>query len=571
MKPLARLLLYINLILVSCHFHLSAQEQKNPNLLHESLSLTEDNGKPHPKFWRYDWQDFRLTEGNLFLDSKEHKQSLLITSLDYAPSIFWSGQIKLDFIPNAQNKVYLLLYNIADRNEPINDYTTRYEYLALSIGKEDRHITTLVILNFVIEWEQEPNASNSHSNRAKKISYLQDETLAETLEYPTNIPYILDYEVSYTKERGLSAKLHFPLSPKDGVVQERIELDEAFNIQAGRNSFGIMAHYNKANRQAMSFEKLYVSSQKAKESTSEKSEEDKKKPKPEPKQEKPSIKKQQKALITEIMAYPLLGSSPYIELYNPNDEALQLKDYTLGFSTDLQRPKKVYTLAHLPDIPAKTYIILSPNPPAIKRQYPHCPSEQLYLFDLPTISTSKSSYVWLFREKALEDIVKFQPADLIIKGKKERGVAYERIGLSAIEHYLDEVRWQSGSMPYGYATPCRANSPDRKGKANLAPPSQQSLEGNRSQTMKSLEEFQYITAVSPNKELELNIYRLDGQKVYQCHKPQSREFLYHISEAKAWQRPYAIEKGTILIWQFRLKNTAKEETYRVFNLKTSTY
>ncbi len=521
-KRLYLLLLLLSWGIATRSFAQKEQKSKTINLLAEQLKNTDDKSRPSKKSWRGNRRDFSIDKGVLSLNSTSgYGKRLLFTSLPLGNQVSWSGSVRLDKLPTKSNYAYILLCDLPQYYSQ-KGTETQVEYLALSIAGQGRTDVALVTLRLTLKGQ---NIQFSH------IKLGADHNLINAPLYPIREKFLeFSYKVCYDYTKGkLSFALDYVGDDEPYKVLNTIDWRE-IQPQDEKHSFGFFVNYSKSFSQGIHFDKLAVHNSLDTTEEGGKSDDDKpNKDKGKEGQEegKKSEKEGEKAiLLTEIMPNPKPQSAEYVELYNPNNQAIDLSTYHIGIGSSMGRIRKI-RLSKAGEIKAKSYLVLSTNPKAILSSYPTCPKDLVSLVKLPQMN-NKGCYVFLYKDGRRIDGVHYNPKLLPRGYQSKRGIAWEREGLEHIE-YLEDIVWHIASPERGYASVGLPNSQGVEEPKGTSP-KQKGKKGRASHRLSSLAELQTILAKDKSLEVELFIYNVSGTLLCQRQNASARDFIKSFAE-----------------------------------------
>lgn len=162
-------------------------------------------------------------------------------------------------------------------------------------------------------------------------------------------------------------------------------------------------------------------------------------------------------LLSEVMYYPLLGGSEYIELFNPTGEMLDLKHFGIALRTE-GRLGKIYPIqGSNAQIPAGQYKAITAWKRGLEEQF-HTPTDSIVeVRRLPNLPNryGQIALVRLADTLCVEEMLYTTPE----KERKEQyqGMAWARISFSKSALNSDNWRRVRGDEQYG--SPGRCNTP----------------------------------------------------------------------------------------------------------------
>lgn len=211
--------------------------------------------------------------------------------------------------------------------------------------------------------------------------------------------------------------------------------------------------------------------------------------------------------LSEIMPYPEVDGVEFIELYNPSESVLNLKEYGMIITKE-GHPSKVIPLEvsnYL--LNPKQYIVLCGWKESIHNQYPTLEMQNIAeLKRFPTLPNDEGQIILLKlkEDKTIENFA-YRYKDYA-PDKKKRGYSLERI--SFLEKANDPKNWQATSSKENYATPGKPNE--------LGPNKRQEDSTTDDKSILSLESIiKYIKEVSQDKNIQLRIlfFSLRGERI----------------------------------------------------------
>ena len=162
-------------------------------------------------------------------------------------------------------------------------------------------------------------------------------------------------------------------------------------------------------------------------------------------------------LISEILFNPRTDGVDFIEVYNPTNKILDLKELTISnpSATGSGNSKRAISATSV-FIRPKTYWVLTANPDAVKQQYEvKYPRQMTQIASMPAYSIGEGTVALWKDDDAIDQIVYTEKMHLTLL-KEVKGVSLERV--SFVKSGNDLGNLQSAAASAGFATPTYQNS-----------------------------------------------------------------------------------------------------------------
>jgi hypothetical protein len=161
-------------------------------------------------------------------------------------------------------------------------------------------------------------------------------------------------------------------------------------------------------------------------------------------------------VINEILFNPRAGGVDFVEVYNPSEKYLNLKNWKVG--NDIQGTPVSINLLFSQNVllPPRGFAVFTTDPSALGSQYPQRVKENIWKTNLPSLPDDSGSLALLDDQGKILDMLEYSRnwhSEFI---KNDEGVSLERISVNASTN--SRVNWNSASSVTGYATPGYRNS-----------------------------------------------------------------------------------------------------------------
>ncbi len=165
-------------------------------------------------------------------------------------------------------------------------------------------------------------------------------------------------------------------------------------------------------------------------------------------------------VINEILAYPVVSGSRFIEIYNHSEKVIDLKDILLGrIRAGVGDTSSVIITPNGFQLLPKTYLALTSNPDNILQNY-YTPNPKFVInvSGLPAYDNNEDIVVLFNRldnNSVIDQVHYFRDWHFELLDDR-RGVSLERINYNGPSQ--DKNNWHSAASTVGYATPAYRNS-----------------------------------------------------------------------------------------------------------------
>ena len=161
-------------------------------------------------------------------------------------------------------------------------------------------------------------------------------------------------------------------------------------------------------------------------------------------------------LINEILFNPRPNGVDFVELFNPSDKFVNLKNWVIAnFEDEQAKNQKVVALEDL-ILPPQEYLVLTTNPATLKSNYPQGVEKKFRTVSLPTFADDEGSVALADDGGQVMDYFLYQKNFHAAFIRDEEGVSLERISPADITQSTEN--WTSASSAAGFATPGFLNS-----------------------------------------------------------------------------------------------------------------
>ncbi|SOD18841.1 hypothetical protein [Pedobacter xixiisoli] len=171
-------------------------------------------------------------------------------------------------------------------------------------------------------------------------------------------------------------------------------------------------------------------------------------------------------LISEILFNVKTGGADFVEIYNPTNKILDLKELTISnpsaSGTTGTTKRTISTSSIL--IRPKTYWVLTANPEVTKQHYEvKYPSQMVQINNMPTYNNDKGTVAVWVDDLVIDEIAYTEQMHHALL-KEVKGVSLERV--SFVKSGNEPGNLQSAAVSVGYATPTYQNSQTDTGSKN---------------------------------------------------------------------------------------------------------
>lgn len=229
-------------------------------------------------------------------------------------------------------------------------------------------------------------------------------------------------------------------------------------------------------------------------------------------------------VVSELMLSPESVGEKYIELYNTSSHPIELEGVYMSFRNSPDGSYSAWPLVVSPyTLPAKSYAVLTPYPPALERLYPLCdPSTLVERIDFPTISPTYSEISLIARaDRTTIDQVVYRRQWL-----GDTAADRTRHSLERVSPHADGTKksaWRRASDASRGGTPGRPNSSSAEsGSAGTWP----------DDTHLSYEQMMALLPLYGELST-LELFTLDGQQIYRKEGREVRPFIEKLQDGKA--------------------------------------
>ncbi|WP_293302115.1 lamin tail domain-containing protein [Pedobacter sp. UBA4863] len=161
-------------------------------------------------------------------------------------------------------------------------------------------------------------------------------------------------------------------------------------------------------------------------------------------------------LISEVLFNERTGGAEFVEIYNPTNKILDLKELQISNANFTGTNDKKAISATSLFIKPQTYWVLSRNPEAVKQQYEvKYPQQMVQVASLPTYTNTAGS-VKLWKVDELIDDLSYTEKMHHALLKEVKGVSLERVSFTKSANEPGNL--QSAAASAGFATPTYKNS-----------------------------------------------------------------------------------------------------------------
>lgn len=229
-------------------------------------------------------------------------------------------------------------------------------------------------------------------------------------------------------------------------------------------------------------------------------------------------------VVSELMLSPESVGEKYVELYNNSSHPIDLEGVYMSFRNNPDGSYSSWPLVVSPyTLPAKSYAVLTPYPPALERLYPLCdPSTLVERIDFPSISSTYSEISLVARaDRTSIDQVVYRRQWL-----GDTAADRTRHSLERISPHADGTKKSAW---------CRASDASRGGTPGR--PNSSSTENGSAGTWPDdphLSYEQMMTLLPLYGELAtLELFTLDGQQIYRKEGGEVRPFIEKLQDGTA--------------------------------------
>lgn len=276
-------------------------------------------------------------------------------------------------------------------------------------------------------------------------------------------------------------------------------------------------------------------------------------------EENPDEKEQNHPLLSEIMPYPEVDGTEFIELFNPSEKTIDLRNY--GFMLRREgRPSKAIPLEVTNYLMRpKDFMVLTPWRESLVEQFPSLDSYKIAeLSAFPSLPNTEGQLVLIrLSDKATLESFAYDYKSYAPDTKK-RGYSLERIDYTQRAH--DESNWQAASKEAGYATPGKPNS-------RHVPPDKDKEKETDSENPSSL---RYIvrrilaTDSIEGSKVRLTFFSLKGEKLATWHHHTAHQWAKEFEKgANAPLLPNRREAIVLLCLEIREGQKGKPHSYSI--------
>ena len=229
-------------------------------------------------------------------------------------------------------------------------------------------------------------------------------------------------------------------------------------------------------------------------------------------------------VVSELMLSPESVGEKYIELYNTSTHPIELEGVYMSFRNSPDGSYSAWPLVVSPyTLPAKSYAVLTPYPPALERLYPLCdPSTLVERIDFPSISPTYSEISLIARaDRTSIDQVVYRRQWL-----GDTAADRTRHSLERVSPHADGTKksaWRRASDASRGGTPGRLNSSSTENGSAGTWPDDPRLS------------YEQMMALLPlyGELATLELFTLDGQQIYRKEGGEVRPFIEKLQDGKA--------------------------------------
>ncbi|RZL51955.1 MAG: hypothetical protein EOO93_22870, partial [Pedobacter sp.] len=163
-------------------------------------------------------------------------------------------------------------------------------------------------------------------------------------------------------------------------------------------------------------------------------------------------------LISEVLFNVKTGGADFVEVYNPTNKILDLKELTISnpAASGTTGPSKRVISATSVLIRPKTYWVLTTNPTIVQQHYDvKYPNQFVQMSSLPAFNNDQGSVVLLTTNGVLEQLNYNEKMHVKLLQDGD-GVSLERISFAADANAIGNFK--SAAQSVGFATPTAKNS-----------------------------------------------------------------------------------------------------------------
>lgn len=229
-------------------------------------------------------------------------------------------------------------------------------------------------------------------------------------------------------------------------------------------------------------------------------------------------------VVSELMLSPESVGEKYVELYNNSSHPIELEGVYMSFRNSPDGSYSAWPLVVSPyTLPAKSYAVLTPYPPALERLYPLCdPSTLVERIDFPSISPTYSEISLIARaDRTTVDQVVYRRQWL-----GDTAADRTRHSLERVSPHADGTKksaWRRASEASRGGTPGRLNSMSTENGSEGTWPDDPRLS------------YEQMMALLPlyGEMATLELFTLDGQQIYRKEGREVRPFIAKLQDGKA--------------------------------------
>ena len=229
-------------------------------------------------------------------------------------------------------------------------------------------------------------------------------------------------------------------------------------------------------------------------------------------------------VVNELMLSPESVGEKYIELYNTSTHPIELEGVYMSFRNSPDGSYSAWPLVVSPyTLPAKSYAVLTPYPPALERLYPLCdPSTLVERIDFPSISPTYSEISLIARaDRTTIDQVVYRRQWLGDTAADRTRHSLERVSPQA--DGTKKSAWRRASEASRGGTPGRLNSSSTENGSEGTWPDDPHLS------------YEQMMALLPlyGELATLELFTLEGQQIYRKEGREVRPFIEKLQDGKA--------------------------------------
>lgn len=478
-------------------------------------------------------KDFNLNNNSLNLDAPENTygNTIIIKKIVNMPSdsIRWQGTISLDKYPTSKNNAYILLAMINNIDNPIREYiciklTDNIEFGILKHSWIDGNGIRKDIHNF-----------NYKRIQGIKSYPYSSELIDDKLSFNISYNSINGWSMVFSTDQNANKKILFS-----------IDINKKIPPLSNIIYCGFAVTYTKKNNKMFHCYNFSIKSIKNEEDNISENEDPENNKIPIGKPKDPDFTNEKHIIINEIMANPETGAPEFIELYNPTNEKIYLRNYYLVYKSGSKI--KLSSLKDIESISSKEYLLLSKQSSDIPNYYSGVTSNICKkIEDMPILSNTRFEIGLGYGnmeetfDEVLYDINNFP------KGyKTKKGYSLQRVNEDS-DSKTEE--WIISTNPQFRSTPGRANY----NRLNILQSKLDSI--NYDISSNSIYEAYQLMKTSKRVDLEITINSIDGYLINKYTGDKAESFLTNIVESPHKLYLDIINKRQIILLSILFRNS----------------